>query len=117
MKNKHYVGKGAKKKLRDMPSDDVMERLDEQIDTTGCSKCGNFVAEGQPFFIAMTRGGAWVARCGDPTRGGVIVTYQRALLIAPMRKVMALWDALLRGGTGLPPAPERAAVRLATATA
>jgi integrase len=29
------------------------------------------------------------------TRGGVIGTYQRATLIEPMRKVMALWDRLL----------------------
>ena len=29
------------------------------------------------------------------TRGGVIGTYQRATLIEPMRKVMALWDQLL----------------------
>jgi len=29
------------------------------------------------------------------TRGGVIGTYQRATLIEPMRKVMALWDSLL----------------------
>jgi integrase len=36
------------------------------------------------------------------TRGGVIGTYQRALLIEPMRKVMALWDRLLREAIGLP---------------
>ena len=29
------------------------------------------------------------------TRSGVIGTYQRATLIEPMRKVMALWDRLL----------------------
>jgi integrase len=38
------------------------------------------------------------------TRGGVIGTYQRALLIEPTRKVMALWDGLLREAIGLPPA-------------
>jgi integrase len=38
------------------------------------------------------------------TRGGVIGTYQRALLIEPTRKVMALWDELLREAIGLPPA-------------
>jgi integrase len=37
------------------------------------------------------------------TRGGVIGTYQRALLIEPTRKVMALWDSLLREAVGLPP--------------
>jgi integrase len=31
------------------------------------------------------------------TRGGVIGTYQRATLVEPMRKVMALWDQLLSG--------------------
>jgi integrase len=46
------------------------------------------------------------------TRGGVIGTYQRALLIEPIRKVMALWDGLLRAAIGLAPAPERAVVRL-----
>jgi integrase len=38
------------------------------------------------------------------TRPGVIATYQRALLIEPTRKVMALWDGLLRNAIGLPPA-------------
>lgn len=38
------------------------------------------------------------------TRGGVIGTYQRALLVEPTRKVMALWDGLLREAIGLPPA-------------
>ncbi len=37
------------------------------------------------------------------TRGGVIGTYQRALLIEPTRKVMALWDGLLCEAIGLPP--------------
>jgi integrase len=36
------------------------------------------------------------------TRGGVIGTCQRALLIEPTRKVMALWDRLLRETIGLP---------------
>ena len=31
-------------------------------------------------------------------------TYQRALLIEPTRKVMALWDGLLREAIGLAPA-------------
>jgi hypothetical protein len=35
------------------------------------------------------------------TRGGVIGTYQQALLIEPTRKVMALWDRLLREAIGL----------------
>jgi hypothetical protein len=38
------------------------------------------------------------------TRGGVIGTYQRALLIEATRKVMALWDRLLRNAVGLSPA-------------
>jgi hypothetical protein len=37
------------------------------------------------------------------TRGGGIGTYQRALLIEPTRKVMALWDGLLRNAIGLSP--------------
>jgi hypothetical protein len=36
------------------------------------------------------------------TRDGVFGTYQRALLIEPARKVMALWDRLLREAIGLP---------------
>jgi len=36
------------------------------------------------------------------TRGGVIGTYQRARLIEPTRKVMALWDRLLREAIGQP---------------
>jgi integrase len=40
------------------------------------------------------------------TRGGVIGTYQRALLIEPTRRVMALWDGLLREAIGLPPATQ-----------
>jgi integrase len=36
------------------------------------------------------------------TRGGVIGTYQRALLIEPTRKVMASWDLLLRDAIGQP---------------
>jgi integrase len=36
------------------------------------------------------------------TRGGVIGTYQRAMLIEPTRKVMAMWDQLLREAIGLP---------------
>jgi integrase len=39
------------------------------------------------------------------TRGGVIGVYQRATLLEPTRKVMALWDGLLREAIGLP-APE-----------
>jgi hypothetical protein len=38
---------------------------------------------------------------GSVTRGGVIGTYQRAMLIEPTRKVMALWG-LLREAIGLP---------------
>jgi integrase len=38
------------------------------------------------------------------TRGGVIGTYQRSLLVEPIRKVMALWDRLLRNAVGLSPA-------------
>jgi integrase len=45
------------------------------------------------------------------TRGGVIGTYQRALLIEPMRKVLALWDGLLREAIGRPP-PKVATPRL-----
>jgi integrase len=36
------------------------------------------------------------------TRPGVIGTYQRATLIEPIRRVMALWDALLRDALRLP---------------
>jgi hypothetical protein len=38
------------------------------------------------------------------TRGGGIGTYQRALLIEPTRRVMPLWDGLLRNAVGLSPA-------------
>ena len=38
------------------------------------------------------------------TRGGVIGTYQRATLVEPMRKIMALWEGLLRDALGLSPA-------------
>jgi integrase len=34
------------------------------------------------------------------TRGGVIGVYQRAILVEPMRKVMTLWDDLLRNALG-----------------
>jgi integrase len=36
------------------------------------------------------------------TRGGVIGTYQRAMLIGPTREVMALWDRLLSEAIGQP---------------
>jgi integrase len=48
------------------------------------------------------------------TRGGVVGVYQRATLLEPMRRALAQWDALLREAIGLPPAPERSIVRLAT---
>ena len=32
---------------------------------------------------------------GEKARGGVIGVYQRATLIEPMRKLMALWNELL----------------------
>jgi hypothetical protein len=51
-------------------------------------------------------------RAGSATRGGVIGTYQRALLVEPTRKVTALWDRLLRNATGLPPAVAAAVPRL-----
>jgi hypothetical protein len=37
------------------------------------------------------------------TRGGVNGTYQGALLVEPTRRVMALWDGLLREAIGLAP--------------
>jgi integrase len=49
------------------------------------------------------------------TRGGVIGTYQRALLIEPTRKVMALWDGLLREAIGLPPATQAGPRRVSVA--
>jgi len=44
------------------------------------------------------------------TRDGVIGTYQRALLIEPARRVMALWDGLLRNAIGLSPEPRSCTV-------
>jgi hypothetical protein len=41
------------------------------------------------------------------TRGGVIGTYQRATLLAPMRQVMSLWDGLLRDALGPTEAQEK----------
>jgi integrase len=44
------------------------------------------------------------------TRGGVIGVYQKAILIEPMRKLMAIWDELI--GQAVNPASEKTEVRL-----
>jgi integrase len=41
------------------------------------------------------------------TRGGVIGVYQRATLLEPMRRVVALWDGLLREALGLVDAQDK----------
>jgi len=34
------------------------------------------------------------------TRGGIVAVYQRATLVEPMRKAMALWNSLLAAAIG-----------------
>jgi hypothetical protein len=47
------------------------------------------------------------------TRGGVIGVYQRATLIEPMRRVMALWNRLLVAALELQPSAEVVPLRVA----
>ena len=45
------------------------------------------------------------------TRGGIVAVYQRATLVEPMRKAMALWNSLLVAAIN-PPAGSEAVLNL-----
>ena len=51
-----------------------------------------------------------LAHAGSAARSGVIGTYQRATLLEPMRKVMALWNQILSEALGLEAPPRETKV-------